>query len=89
VSFAKILNLNYPFVLLERCQKLFVKNHGNKLEELKIEMKFGKSSSSLSLESNNGFEWNGWEETFDRLLKELELEESLKVTLYPPLSLGI
>ncbi|GAA5904234.1 signal recognition particle receptor subunit alpha [Sporobolomyces salmoneus] len=82
VSYQRILNLSYPNELLEKAKKSFVKTQGLKVESLKEEM----SSGRMSPPGAQGFAWNGWDDSFDKLLKELEGEESLKSKKLKPRS---
>ncbi|GAA5963545.1 hypothetical protein JCM3765_006276 [Sporobolomyces pararoseus] len=84
VTFSKILanNLNYPKELIEFVKKDWKKFQNENLENLKLEMKGNRTLSSTSSrsggEGKNEFEWNGFEERFERVLKTLEDQESNK-----------
>jgi hypothetical protein len=63
--------------LLEKSKKSFVKTQREEVEKLKDDMTRGMRIRPGQI----GFEWKGWDQSFDKLLKELEGQEAIKVSV--------
>ncbi|GAA5850929.1 hypothetical protein JCM3766R1_004003 [Sporobolomyces carnicolor] len=74
VSYQRILNLSYPSELLDKARRSFVKSQSSRVESLKNEM----TNGTMRPAGAQGFEWAGWPESFDKLLKELEGQETMR-----------
>jgi len=66
--------LTYTAELLEKTKKSFVKGYGQQVSDL-IDMSKGKETMSRSAGTKDwNTLWKGWDETFNKILKELEGE---------------
>jgi len=74
VEYQRILNLTYTTELLEKTRKSFVRGWGEQVKEL-FEMGKGKETMTRSTGKGDWNDmWKGWDETFNKILKELEGE---------------
>jgi len=74
VAYQRILNLTYTAELLEKTKKSFIKGYGQQVSDL-IDMSKGKETMSRSAGTRDwNTMWKGWDETFNKILKELEGE---------------
>ncbi|GAA6013475.1 hypothetical protein JCM11491_006094 [Sporobolomyces phaffii] len=71
VTYQRVLNLAYPPQLVERVHKDFAKLQRAQVERFHDQTKTGRPQ----LSGAKTFEWDGWDERFDRILKELETGE--------------
>ncbi|GAA5942033.1 signal recognition particle receptor subunit alpha [Sporobolomyces koalae] len=76
VSYQRILNLAYPTQLVTQAKHVFVKHHAATVQALKSDMTTGASQVA--------FEWTGWAQQFDQLLRELESQEAIQTKRSKP-----